>query len=145
MFRGIIKIVRVIFGGIGIIMAMLGTVLVVVGIFAVIGEGQSPKLLETTITELKTGAIMALVGFPLFGVSAGALKRPLYFLVPIILVISFVLAGIILPESMTGMKGEGAALVALALTILAFRFINRSYTKPEIGDSENECGHQNNK
>ena len=61
-------------------MAVLGTVLLVVGIIAVIGEGQSPKLLETTISELRTGAILALVGFPLFGVSAGAFKRPLYFL-----------------------------------------------------------------
>lgn len=130
MFGVIIKIVRVIFGGIGIIMAMLGTVLLVVGTLGLIG------VLETTITELKTGAIMALVGFPLFGVCADALKRPLYFLVPIILVISFVLAGILLPESMTGVKGEGGALVALALTILAFRFISGYYAKREQRVSE---------
>jgi len=130
MFGVIIKIVRVIFGGIGIIMAMLGTVLLVVGTLGLIG------VLETTITELKTGAIMALVGFPLFGVCADALKRPLYFLVPIILVISFVLAGILLPESMTGVKGEGGALVALALTILAFRLISGYYAKREQRVSE---------
>jgi hypothetical protein len=130
MFGVIIKIIRVIFGGIGIIMAMLGTVLLIVGTLGVIG------ILETTTTELRTGAIMALVGFPLFGVCAGALKRPLYFLLPIILVISFVLAGILLPESMWGMKGEGAALGALALTILTFRFINGYYAKREEKVSE---------
>jgi uncharacterized membrane protein HdeD (DUF308 family) len=106
MLRIIIKIVRAIFGGIGIIMTVVGIALLVVGIFVIIGEKQNPKLSETTITEIKAGAIMVLVGLPLFGVCAGALKRPLYFLVPIILIISFVLAGILLPESMWGIKGE---------------------------------------
>ncbi len=136
MLRVIIKIARAIFGSIGIFMTVVGISFLVMGILAIIGERQNPKLLEMAIMNLKTGAIMALVGLPLFGVCAGALKRPLYFLVPIILIISFVLAGILLPESMWGSKGEGAGLVTLALTILAFRFINRYYAKRESDESE---------
>lgn len=64
MLRIIIKIVRAIFGGIGIIMTVVGIALLVVGIFVIIGEKQNPKLLETTIMEIKTGAIMVLVAFP---------------------------------------------------------------------------------
>ncbi len=135
MLRVIIKIARAILGGIGIFMAVVGISFLLSSIHTILGERQNPKLLEMAITELKTGAIMALVGLPLFGVCAGALKRPLYFLVPIILSISFVLAVILLPNSMLGHKGEGAGLGALALTILAFRFINRYYAKRESDES----------
>ena len=75
---------------------------------------------------------MLLVGFPLFGISAGAMKRPLYFLVPIILAVAFVLAGLFLPENIVGIKGEGAIIVSLIFTILAFRIINRYYEKREL-------------
>ena len=72
-----------------------------------------------------------LVGFPLFGVCAGAPKRPLYLLVPIVLIISFVLAGILLPGCILGLKGQGAAAGAFVITILVFRSINRYYSKRE--------------
>jgi len=58
------------------------------------------------------------------------------YIVPVILVISFAWAGILLPESMTSIKGEGAALVALALTILTFRFFNGYYAKREQNVSD---------
>jgi hypothetical protein len=140
LFSIIVKMARAVFGGIGIIMVVVGLIGLALGILTIITEKENPKLVEMAYQEVATGAIILLVGFPLFGLCAGALKRPLYLLAPIILIISFVLAGILLPESMQGVKGQGAGLGALAITILAFRFINRHYSKREEAVSKQETG-----
>ena len=130
-FSILVKMGRAVFGGVGIIMVVVGLISLALGILTIVTEKENPKLVEMAHQEVVTGAIILLVGLPVFGLCAGALKRPLYLLAPIALIISFVLAGILLPESMQGVKGQGAGLGALVITILAFRFINRYYSKRE--------------
>ena len=134
----LVKIARAVFGGIGIIMVVFALLFLAFGILTIIEEKGNPELLKSGYHNVATGAIMMLVGITLYGVCAGALKRPLYFLAPIILIGSFVLAGILLPESMCGVKGEGAGLFALGISIVAFRFINKYYSKREEAISKVE-------
>jgi hypothetical protein len=127
----IIKMGRAVFGGIGIILVVVGLVSLALGILTILEETDNRNLLKIGYQQAATGTVMLLVGLPLFGVCVGALKRPLYLLAPIVLIASYLLAGILLPESMQGVKGQGAGLGALVISILAFRFINRYYSKRE--------------
>jgi uncharacterized membrane protein len=106
----IIKMGRAVFGGIGIILVVVGLVSLALGILTILEETDNRNLLKIGYQQAATGTVM---------------------LAPIVLIASYLLAGILLPESMQGVKGQGAGLGALVISILAFRFINRYYSKRE--------------
>jgi uncharacterized membrane protein YhfC len=138
MFSVIIKTARVIFGSLGVILVVFGFLGLTLGMADFIAEKEDPRLLARASEDVKIGAILFLVGFPLFGVCAGGLKRPLYFLLPIILSGAFILPFILLPKNLSDHKGGFNAMIALAVTILAYRYINGYYSKREEAAGKQE-------
>ena len=68
-----------------------------------------------------------LVGSLLFGFSTGAFSKPLLFLIPLSMVLSFFL----MPESVSGIKFESGALITLVIVLLISYLVRKNYSTKE--------------
>jgi hypothetical protein len=104
------NILKVIAGSFGIILVFFSG-----GFYTLFSEG-------STANDLLLFVGLFLIGSLLFGFSAGAFKKPLYFLIPL----STALSVILIPDFVPGFHFERGALITL-LIVLALSSVIRKY------------------
>ena len=109
---------------------ILKVILGSLGIFLLFSSGIVAYVLISvgfTINYLLMFIGFFLVGLLLFGLSTGAFSKPLLFLIPLSMVLSFFL----IPDSVSGLKVESGALITLVIVLVVSYLVRKYYSIKE--------------
>ena len=112
------NLLKAIFGSIGIFLLFSSAMF----LYYFIVYGRS------TIHELVVAIVFFLIGSLFFGLSAGAFRKPLFFSIPLSIILSFFLLPELLPKSMIGMKFEYGLLIMLLISLTVSYLVRRYYS-----------------
>ena len=115
------NILKTFFGSIGILLLFGSAILLY---FFIVYD-------RSTIHELLVAIVFFLIGSLFFGLSAGAFRKPLFFFIPLSIILSFFLLPVLLPKSMIGMKFGNGMLITLLISLTVSYVVRRYYSIKE--------------
>ena len=115
------NILKTFYGSIGILLLFCSAILLY---FFIVYD-------RSTIYELLVAIVFFLIGSLFFGLSAGAFRKPLFFSIPLSIILSFFLLPELLPKSMIGMKFENGLLIILLISLTVSYVVRRYYSIKE--------------